>query len=259
MNRLIRAELLKLHTMRVTYGLLAAAVAVTALFASLEASRTGRRVAPISTAAGLSSVTTATGVAMILAAVLGVIVTSGEFRYGSATLTYLDDARPDSRPDRQGGRRGLRGGRRRPRRGSRRGRPSGLASCSRTATTSRSARPFSPDMPLAPASAPPCSRCSVSGAAPSSARSSRRSSACLCGAWSSSPSSAAPSLRFVPTCPIPPPRRWAAPSSVPQPSGPVTASPASTPSVVAATALVAAIVAACSALPARTTLGIDIT
>ena len=89
MNRLIRAELLKLHTMRVTYGLLAAAVAVTALFASLEASRTGRRVAPISTAAGLSSVTTATGVAMILAAVLGVIVTSGEFRHGSATLTYL--------------------------------------------------------------------------------------------------------------------------------------------------------------------------
>lgn len=89
MNRLIRAELLKLHTMRVTYGVLAAAVVVTALFASLEASRAGRRVAPVSTAAGLGSVTTATGVAMILAAVLGVIATSGEYRHGSATLTYL--------------------------------------------------------------------------------------------------------------------------------------------------------------------------
>ena len=46
MTRLVRVELLKLRTMRVTYGLLAAAVAVTALFASLEASRTGRRSRP---------------------------------------------------------------------------------------------------------------------------------------------------------------------------------------------------------------------
>ena len=49
--------------------------------------RAGRR--PISTAAGLGRVTTVSGVAMILAAVLGVIVTSGEFRHTSATLTYL--------------------------------------------------------------------------------------------------------------------------------------------------------------------------
>jgi ABC-2 type transport system permease protein len=87
--RLVRTALLKLRTMRVSYGLALAAVAVTALFASLEAARAGGRAAPISTAAGLSSVTTATGVALIFAAVLGVIVTSGEFRHGSATLTYL--------------------------------------------------------------------------------------------------------------------------------------------------------------------------
>ncbi len=95
MIRLVRVELLKLRTMRVTFGLLAAAVAVTALFSSLEASRAGRRVPPISTAAGLGDVTTVTGVAMILAAVLGVIVASGEFRHTSATLTYL--ATPDRR------------------------------------------------------------------------------------------------------------------------------------------------------------------
>jgi len=95
MTRLIRVELLKLRTMRVTYGLLAGAVAVTALFSALEASRAGRAVPPIATAAGLSDVTTASGVAMILAAVLGVIVTSGEFRHTSATLTYL--ATPDRR------------------------------------------------------------------------------------------------------------------------------------------------------------------
>ncbi len=95
MTRLVRVELLKLRTMRVTYGLLAAAVAITALFSALEASRAGRSVPPVSTAAGLGDVTTVSGVAMILACVLGVIVTSGEFRHTSATLTYL--ATPDRR------------------------------------------------------------------------------------------------------------------------------------------------------------------
>jgi ABC-2 type transport system permease protein len=95
MTRLVGVELLKLRTMRVTYGLLAGAVAITALFTSLEASRAGRAVPPVSTAAGLGDVTTVGGVAMILAAVLGVIVTSGEFRHTSATLTYL--ATPDRR------------------------------------------------------------------------------------------------------------------------------------------------------------------
>jgi ABC-type transport system involved in multi-copper enzyme maturation permease subunit len=89
MIRLTRIEFLKLRTMRTTYGLLLAAVAITGLFASLEASRSGRRVAPISTADGPASVTTATGVAMVLALVLGVIAASGEYRHGNATLTFL--------------------------------------------------------------------------------------------------------------------------------------------------------------------------
>lgn len=75
--------------------MLAGAVAITALFASLEGSRTGRKVPPVSTAAGLGDVTTVTGVAMMLAALLGVIATSGEFRHTTATLTYL--ATPDRR------------------------------------------------------------------------------------------------------------------------------------------------------------------
>jgi ABC-type transport system involved in multi-copper enzyme maturation permease subunit len=89
MIRLVRTELLKLRTTRVSYGLLLTAVAITVMFASLQASGAGRKVAPIGTAAGQASVTTVTGIAMILAAVLGVIVTSGEFRHASATLTYL--------------------------------------------------------------------------------------------------------------------------------------------------------------------------
>jgi ABC-2 type transport system permease protein len=89
MRRLVRVELLTLHTIRATYGLAITAAAVTALFASLEASRAGRKVAPISTAEGLSTVSTATGVAMILAAILGVLLASGEHRHTTATLTYL--------------------------------------------------------------------------------------------------------------------------------------------------------------------------
>jgi ABC-2 type transport system permease protein len=87
---LVKAEFLKLVTIRMTYGLIAVAAALTALFASLEASRAGTAgtgVAPISTASGLSTVTTVTGFAMLFAAVFGAIITSGEFRHASATLT----------------------------------------------------------------------------------------------------------------------------------------------------------------------------
>jgi ABC-type transport system involved in multi-copper enzyme maturation permease subunit len=92
MTSLFRIELLKLRTLRATFGLLAAAAALTALFASLEASRAGNGkggVAPLFTRSGLSTVSTVTGWSMLFAAVLGVIISSGEFRYSTATLTYL--------------------------------------------------------------------------------------------------------------------------------------------------------------------------
>jgi ABC-2 type transport system permease protein len=96
MSRLIRAELTKVLTIRLTYGLLAVAAALTALFATLEASRAGDAgtgVAAISSASGLSTVTTVTGFAMLFAAALGAIVTTGEFRHASATLTYQAEPR----------------------------------------------------------------------------------------------------------------------------------------------------------------------
>jgi ABC-2 type transport system permease protein len=92
MNRLIRTELLKLRTMRLTYGLLAVSAALSLLFSLLEGSRadrSGTGVPSISTAAGLGTVTTVTGFAMLFAAVLGAIVATGEFRHATATLTSL--------------------------------------------------------------------------------------------------------------------------------------------------------------------------
>jgi ABC-type transport system involved in multi-copper enzyme maturation permease subunit len=91
MTRLIRVELLKLRTIRLSYGLLATAVGLTTLFAVLEATRgvAAKAAAPLSTASGLTSVITLGSWAMLLAAILGATVSSGEFRHSTATLTYL--------------------------------------------------------------------------------------------------------------------------------------------------------------------------
>jgi ABC-2 type transport system permease protein len=91
MSRLLRAELTKLLTVRLTYGLLAVALGLTTLFATLEGSRAGSSgsgVAAITTASGLQAVTTVTGFAMLVAAALGAIVAAGEFRQATAALTY---------------------------------------------------------------------------------------------------------------------------------------------------------------------------
>jgi ABC-2 type transport system permease protein len=92
MTTLIRAELFKLRTTRLSYGLLATAAGLTILFSVLEASRAGTKpggVAPLYTASGLNSVITGGTWALLLAAILGVTVSSGEFRHSTATLTYL--------------------------------------------------------------------------------------------------------------------------------------------------------------------------
>jgi ABC-2 type transport system permease protein len=91
MIRLIGVELLKLRTTRLTYGLLATAATLTGAFAVIEAARAGSGggPAPLSTASGLNDVITAGIWALVLATVMGVTVSSGEFRHGTATLTYL--------------------------------------------------------------------------------------------------------------------------------------------------------------------------
>jgi ABC-2 type transport system permease protein len=90
MIRHVRMELLKLRTTRLSYGLLATATGLTIVFSVLEATRAGTgELAPLSTAAGLNAVITGGIWALLLAIVLGVTVSSGEFRHGTATATYL--------------------------------------------------------------------------------------------------------------------------------------------------------------------------
>jgi ABC-type transport system involved in multi-copper enzyme maturation permease subunit len=89
--RLVRIELLKLTSTRLSYGLLAASVGITVLWTTLEASRAGKPngPAPLTGYAGQASIITGGVWGLILAAVLGVTISSGEFRHHTATLTYL--------------------------------------------------------------------------------------------------------------------------------------------------------------------------
>jgi ABC-2 type transport system permease protein len=91
MIRLIRVELLKLVTVRLSYGLLAFAVALTGIFSAIQAARSGpgKPVAPLSTYSGLATIVTGGVWGLIFAALLGVTISSGEFRHNTATLTYL--------------------------------------------------------------------------------------------------------------------------------------------------------------------------
>jgi ABC-type transport system involved in multi-copper enzyme maturation permease subunit len=95
MIRLVRIELLKLTSTRLSYGLFAASVGLTLLWTTLEASRAGKANGPasLSTLAGQTSIVTGGVWGLIIAAVLGVTISSGEFRHHTATHTYL--ATPD--------------------------------------------------------------------------------------------------------------------------------------------------------------------
>jgi ABC-2 type transport system permease protein len=92
MITLVRVELLKLRTTRTAAGLLAAAIGISLLWSTLEASRAGKPssgVASLSTTAGLTAIVTGGVWSLLFGAVLGVMVTSGEFRHSTVTSTYL--------------------------------------------------------------------------------------------------------------------------------------------------------------------------
>jgi ABC-2 type transport system permease protein len=92
MRRLITAELLKLTTTRLAYLFLVTVAGLTAAVTLVTGSRAGgaghMAPPPLDTAAGLTRLTTLTNFGLILAMVLGAIVSSGEYR-STATATYL--------------------------------------------------------------------------------------------------------------------------------------------------------------------------
>jgi ABC-2 type transport system permease protein len=96
MTTLVRAELEKLRTIGLPWALLATSTALTLALALLRAVRSSSgnlnaRLAagPLSTAHGLTDVLASPTYAMILAMALGAAATAGEFRHGTATVTYL--------------------------------------------------------------------------------------------------------------------------------------------------------------------------
>jgi ABC-type transport system involved in multi-copper enzyme maturation permease subunit len=92
MIRLFRVEMLKIRTSRASFGILLTSASLTILFAVLSATRVGEAgsgVGPLNTTSGLLRVTTLTGWSMMFAGAFGVMVANGEFRHGTATLTYL--------------------------------------------------------------------------------------------------------------------------------------------------------------------------
>jgi len=94
MTGALRAEFLKLRTTRLVAGMTGLAVGLTALIGVLEAvtAGTGKGMAipSLGTAGGLRDNMASTGFALLVAALLGVVISSGEFRLKTATDTYLD-------------------------------------------------------------------------------------------------------------------------------------------------------------------------
>ena len=94
MKRALRAEILKLRTAPMTWGLLAAAGLATVLIDVLIGARAGAgkgrlEVPALTSLAGQKALFTTTQFALLLAMVLGVVVAAGEFRHGTASATAL--------------------------------------------------------------------------------------------------------------------------------------------------------------------------
>lgn len=91
MRNLLRAELLKLRTIRVTYGLLAGGAAMAALSVVAVILTAGREEGgpPLHTAEGMRNVFANGGSISVLTLVLGILVVTGELRHGTITQTFL--------------------------------------------------------------------------------------------------------------------------------------------------------------------------
>ncbi len=93
MTAAIRAELLKLRTTRMVYGMLAGTLALVALSVVSTILTTGGTGGPLSTEAGMRSVLASAASGLVFILVLGILGTAGEFRHNTATSTFLSTPR----------------------------------------------------------------------------------------------------------------------------------------------------------------------
>ena len=90
MNRLLRAELLKVRTTRLVFGLLAATVGLVALGVVGSILTAGDQGTPaLETPQGVRNVFGNAGVGSVLVLVMGILVVTGELRHGTITQTFL--------------------------------------------------------------------------------------------------------------------------------------------------------------------------
>jgi len=93
---LVHAEVLKLHSTRTPVGLLLATLGLVALTVAVNVPKVGAENAPVSLDdPGLvaGTVGISFGVPLVLVVLLGVLAFTQEFRYGTATSTYLGEPR----------------------------------------------------------------------------------------------------------------------------------------------------------------------
>jgi len=91
MKNLIRAELMKLRTTRMIYGLAVAALAFAAISTIDAVSRAGKSGggAALSTGQGIRDVMSAGSSSGLVLLLIGILVMAGEFRHSTATSTFL--------------------------------------------------------------------------------------------------------------------------------------------------------------------------
>jgi ABC-2 type transport system permease protein len=94
MTDLIAAEWLKLRTTRLLYGMIPAAVAL-ALAAVAGAVLSADDVAELESTGGIRDALSVTGTGAILVLVVGILISAGEYRHGTAADTFLTTPRRD--------------------------------------------------------------------------------------------------------------------------------------------------------------------
>jgi len=90
---LVGAEWLKLRTTRLLHGMTAAAVAISFVAVAGSILATDRADIPLASARGIRGVLPITGTGAVLVLMIGILISAGEYRHGTAADTFLTTPR----------------------------------------------------------------------------------------------------------------------------------------------------------------------